>query len=84
MALDPDDDLYSRSDWSAIGCGARNRVRDLGSGIFMAWRSRLAPRRLALFYRLDEHARRIRVYAAITLAVDGCSGGSQRDAIVRS
>ena len=48
MALDPDDDLYSRSDWSAIGCGARNRVRDLGSGVFMAWRARLASRRLAL------------------------------------
>ena len=48
MALDPDDDLYSRSDWSAIGCGARNRVRDLGSGVFMAWRARLASRRFAL------------------------------------
>src|SRR5262249_49809848 len=79
---DPDHDLYSRSDWTAIGCDARNRVRDLGSGVFMAWRSRLAPRRLALFHRLDEHAGRIRAHAATTLAVDGGSGGSQRDATI--
>ena len=84
VAPDPDHDLYGRSDWTAIGCGARNRVRDLGSGVFMAWRSRLAPRRLALFHRLDEHARRIRAHAATTLAVDRCSGVSQRDATVRT
>jgi hypothetical protein len=42
-----------------------------------------SPRRLALFHRLDEHARRIRAHAATPLAVDGCSGGSQRDATVR-
>jgi hypothetical protein len=48
-----------------------------------AWRSRLAPGCLALFRRLNEHARRIRAHVATTLAVDGCSGGSQRDATVR-
>jgi hypothetical protein len=59
---------------------AVNRVRDLGSGVFMAWRSRLAHRRLALFHRLNEHARRFRAHVATTLAVDGRSGVSQRDA----
>ena len=54
------------------------------AALFVAWRSRLAPRRLALFHRLDEYARRIRAHAATPLAVDGCSGGSQRDATVRS
>ena len=67
-----------------LAVNARNRVRDLGSGVFMAWRSRLVPGRLALFHRFDEHARRIRAHAATTLAVDGGSGGSQRDAPVRS
>ena len=81
VAPDPDHDLYGHSDWTAIGCCARNRVRDLGSGVFMAWRSRLAAR--PLFHRLDEHARRIWAHAGTTLAVDGCSGVSQRDATVR-
>src|SRR5262249_27982585 len=50
---------------------------------FVARRSRLAHRRLALFARLDEHARRIRADAATTLALDGRTGGSRRDATVR-
>src|SRR5262249_6511521 len=58
-------------------------VRDLGSGVFVAWRSRLAHGRPALFARLDEHARRIRADAATTLADDGRAGGSRRDATVR-
>ena len=60
-----------------------HRVRDLGSGVFMAWRSRLALRRFALFHRLNEYTRRFRAHAATTLAVDGCPGVSQRDATVR-
>src|SRR5215469_11853952 len=51
--------------------------------VIECWCARLAPRRLALFHRLDEHARRIRADAGTTLAVDGCSGVSQRDATVR-
>ena len=39
---------------------------------------------LLFIHSFDEHARRIRAHAATTLAVDGCSGGSQRDATVRS
>jgi hypothetical protein len=41
-----------------IGNGrtARNRMRDLGSGVFVGCRSRLAHRGLALFRRLDGHA----------------------------
>jgi len=80
---DPDLDLCNGSDRTAIGRGARNRVRDLGSGVFVAWRSRFTHRRLALFRRLDVDARRIRADAATTLADDGRSGGSQRDATVR-
>ena len=40
----------------------------------------------ALLFSIDsnEHARRIRAHAATTLAVDGCSGVSQRNATVRS
>src|SRR6516165_3142721 len=83
METDTDHDLYGHGDWTAVGCDPRDRVRDLGSGVFMAWRSRLAPRRLALFHRLNEHARRIWAHAATTLAVDGRSGVSQRDATVR-
>ena len=60
-----------------IECG------DLGSRVFVAWRSRLTHRRLALFRRRDVHARRIRADAATTLADDGRSGGGQRDATVR-
>src|SRR5262245_29311410 len=58
-------------------------MRDLGSRVFVAWRSRLTHRRLALFRRRDVHARRIRADAATTLADDGRSGGGQRDATVR-
>jgi len=58
-------------------------VRDLSSRVFVAWRSRLTHRRLALFRRRDVHARRIRADAATTLADDGRSGGGQRDATVR-
>ena len=76
-------DWCSRRDWTAIGRAARNRVRDLGSGVFVAWRSRLAHGRLVLFARLDEHARRIRADAATILADDGRAGGSRRDATVR-
>lgn len=79
----PDPDLCSRRIWTAIGRAARNRVRDLGSGVFVAWRSRLAHGRLVLFARLDEHARRIGADAATTLALDGRAGGSRRDATVR-
>src|SRR5215831_14770332 len=53
-----------------------------GSGIFVAWRSRLAHRRPALFRRLDEHTRRIRADAATTLADDRCSRSSRRDSAV--
>ena len=80
---DRDSDLYNWIDWTDIGHAARNRVRDLGSGVFVAWRRRLANRRLALFHRLDGHARRIRTNAATTLAADGWSGGSQWDDTVR-
>jgi len=80
---DRDRDLCNRRDWTAFGRAARNRVRDLGRGVFVAWRSRLAHGRLALFARLDEHARRIRADAATTLAGDGRAGGSRRDATVR-
>src|SRR5262249_32728557 len=72
-----------RSDWTAIGRAARNRMRDLGSRLFVAWRSRLTHRRLALFRRRDVHARRIRADPATTLADDGRSGGGQPDATVR-
>src|SRR6516162_4971613 len=82
MEPDRDPDLCDRSDWIAIDRTARNRVWNLGSGVFVAWRSRRAPRRLALFRRLDEHARRIRADAATTLADDGRSGGIRRDSIV--
>ena len=58
MESDRDPDLCNRSDWIAIGRAARNRVQDLGSGVFVAWRSRLTHRRLALFRRLDVRARR--------------------------
>src|SRR5215470_9940840 len=51
--------------------------------VFVAWRSRLTHRRLALFRRRDVHARRIRADAATTLADDGRSGRGQRDATVR-
>ena len=74
---DRDSDLCDRIDWTAIGHAARNRVRDLGSGVFVAWRCRAAHRRLDLFHRLDGHARRIRANAATTLAGDGRPGGSQ-------
>jgi hypothetical protein len=53
------------------------------AAIFVAWRSRLTHRRLALFRRLNVHARRIRADAATTLADDGRSGGGQRDTTVR-
>ena len=46
----PDSDLCNCIDWTAIGLAARNRVRDLGSGVFVARRRRLANRRLALFH----------------------------------
>ena len=59
------------------------RVRDLGSGLFVAWRSELAHGRFALFAQLDEHARRIRADAATTLADNGRAGGRRRDAAVR-
>ena len=55
---------------------------DVGSGLFVAWRSRPAHRRLAVFRRLDEHARRLRSDAATTLADDGCSGSSRRDSAI--
>src|SRR4051812_30604640 len=45
---DRDLDLCSRRDWTAVGPAARNRVRDLGSGVFVARRSRLAHGRLVL------------------------------------
>ena len=51
-------------------------VRDLGGGVFVAWRPQLGPRRVTLFRRLDDHARRIRADPAVTLADDGRSGGS--------
>src|SRR6516165_6553304 len=66
-----DPDLCDRGDWTAIGRAARNRMRDLGSRVFVAWRSRLTHRRLALFRRRNVHARRIRADAATTLADDG-------------
>src|SRR5262249_59783140 len=78
----PNPDLYNSSDRTAVGYAARNRVWDLGSGLCVAWRSRLARRRLALFGRLDEHARLIRADTAATLADDGRSRGSQRDATI--
>src|SRR5262249_44039193 len=56
---------------------------DLGSGVFVAWRSRLTHRRLALFPRLDEHTRRIRTDATPALADDGRFGGSRWAATVR-
>ena len=84
MDANPDPDLCNRIDWTAIGLAARNRVRDLGSSVFVGWRCRLAHRRLALFLRLDGHVRRIRTYAAMTLADDGRPGGSQWDDTVRS
>jgi hypothetical protein len=68
---DRDSDLCNWIDWIDIGHAARNRVRDLGSGVFVAWRCRLAHRRLALFRRLDGHAGCIRANAATTLAADG-------------
>jgi hypothetical protein len=74
-----DPHLYKRGDWTGIRRSARNRVWDVGSGLFVAWRSRLAHRRLAVFRRLDEHARRLRSDAATTLADDGGSGSSRRD-----
>jgi Fatty acid hydroxylase superfamily len=80
---DRDPDLCNRRGWTAIGRAARDRVRDLGSGLFVAWRPRLAHGRLALFGRLDEHARRITADAATNLADDGRAGGSRRDATVR-
>ena len=83
MESDRDPDLCDRSDWTAIGRAARNRVRDLSSRVFVAWRSRLTHRRLALFRRRNVHARRIRADASTTLADDGRSGGGQRDATVR-
>ena len=46
---DLDPDLCNRRDWTAVGRAARNRMRDLGSGVFVAWRSRVAQGRLALF-----------------------------------
>ena len=73
----------NRCDGTAIGRAARNRVRDLGSGAFVAWRYRLSYGRLALFPQLDEHARWIRADATTTLADDGRSGGNRRDATVR-
>ena len=74
--------LYKRGDWTGIRRSARNRVWDVGSGVFVAWRSRLAHRRLAVFRRLDEHARRLRSDAATTLADDGCSGSIRRDSAI--
>src|SRR5580700_9384587 len=77
--------LYRRrrfGDWTGIRRSARNRVWDVGGGVFVAWRSRLAHRRLAVFRRLDEHARRLRSDAATTLADDGCSGSSRRDSAI--
>ena len=73
---DRDSDLCNRTDWTSIGRVALHRVRDLGSGLFVGWRSRFAHRRLDLFRRLDGHARRIRANAAPTLADDGRSGSS--------
>src|SRR5262245_51194460 len=80
---DRDPDLHNRSNRIAVGHAARNRVRDLGRGVFVAWRSRLAHGRLALFSRLDEHARRIGADAPTTLAADGPARGSRRDAAFR-
>src|SRR5262245_46110646 len=75
--------IFAASDWIAIGHAARNRVRGLGSSVFVARRCRLAHRHLALFRRLDGHARRITANAATTLAADGRSRGSQWDDTVR-
>ena len=77
-----DPDLYKRGYWIGIRRSTWNRMWDVGSGVFVAWRSRLAHRRLALFRRLDEHARCIRSDAATTLADDGCSGSSRRDSAI--
>src|SRR5215472_5733797 len=82
VETDRNPDFYNRSNWTAVGHSARNRVWYLGGGVFVAWRSRLADRCLALFGRLYEHARRIRADAAATLAADGRSRGSRRDATV--
>src|SRR6478735_11383219 len=71
---DLDPDLCNRRDWTAVGRAARNRMRDLGSGVFVAWRSRVAQGRLALFAGFDEHARRITADAATTLADNGRAG----------
>jgi hypothetical protein len=35
-----DPDLHKRGDWIGIRCSARNRMWDVGSGVFVAWRSR--------------------------------------------
>src|SRR6516162_7807347 len=59
--------IVGRNGWTVIGCGAWNRVWNLGDGVFMAWRSRLAFRRLPLFGRLNEHSRLVRAHAATTL-----------------
>src|SRR5262249_21722149 len=76
---DPNPDFYNRSNWTAIGHAARNRVWHLGSGAFVAWRSRLADRCLALFRRLNEYARGIRPDSATIWVDDGGSRGSRRD-----
>src|SRR5262245_17877895 len=69
-------DLCDWSDWTAIGCAARHRVRDLGGGVLVAWRRPLVHGRFALFRRFDEHARRIGADAATTLENDGRFGSS--------
>jgi hypothetical protein len=56
---------------TAVGGAPRNGVRDLGSGVFVAGRRQLSHGLLALFGRLDEHARRIGADTATTLADNG-------------
>jgi hypothetical protein len=82
VASGGDLDFHKRNDGTATGRSPWNRMWDLGSGVFVAWRSRLAHRRPALFRRLDEHARRLGANAATTLADDGRPGGSRRGSAI--
>jgi hypothetical protein len=81
-AGDPDSDRHGRGGRTAAGGAPRDRGRDLGSGISMAWGARLASRRDPLFHRFDDHARRFGADAATALANDGRAGGGRRHAAV--
>ena len=72
---DPDRDRSGRYGWTASGCAARNRGRDLGSGIYVAGCARLAFGCNPLFGGFDVHERRFGADAARALTDDGRAQG---------